>query len=163
MPERTVRFAVKDESSGSRSSTWKCWTTVGTGKSDIYLTNRAIGRAFKASFHESGRWHVAFDKQFLEREVDDDSNGSKNRFIDTWPRPQQIGHGITLAYRIVVPRSAVNIPLTGGLRREVSWIPAPPPKKAIEISILITETRRCCDWLAWASVNANAISRHYCD
>ena len=65
MPEEAIRFGVTNEHA-QRSSTWKLWSRVGGGKSDVYLTCRALRGAAKASLHESGNWHVAFAKEYLD-------------------------------------------------------------------------------------------------
>jgi hypothetical protein len=94
MPETSIRFGLKNNLN-KRSSIWKCWTRVGTRKSDVYITNRAIGKALKASLHETGSWHIAFDCNFLKKEVIDESRLTSNRFVDKWPKPPEIGAGCT--------------------------------------------------------------------
>lgn len=137
MPETAIRFAVKN-SSDRRSSIWKCWTNLGNGKNDVYVTNRAIGKALKASLHESGSWHIAFDSNFLREEIQEESRLLSNRFVERWSRPAQISAECTLALRIIIPEDAVTIPIRDKDSRSTVWIPAPPSGKAIEIVLLLT-------------------------
>lgn len=137
MPENAIRVAVKN-SSGERSSIWKCWANHGNGKNDIYVTNRAIGKAIKASLHESGSWHIAFDSRFLREEIQQESRLLSNRFVDRWSKPAEISAGCTLALRIIIPGDAVTIAISEKDPRSTIWIPAPASGKAIEIVLLLT-------------------------
>jgi len=143
MPEESIRFGVTNEHA-QRSSTWKLWSRVGGGKSDVYLTCRALRGAAKASLHESGNWHVAFGKEYLDREVDADNHLASDRFIDRWPRPRDIGPGTTLAFRVIVPASAVSIPAPPPESDAITWIPSPPDGEAVEISVLILAPETKC-------------------
>jgi hypothetical protein len=137
MGERSIRFGITD-GSGRRAATWKCWTLTGVGKSDVYLSARELGYALKASLHQSGNWQVAFSPQFVEENPNAFSDKPNGRFIEQWPRPQQIAPGVTLAFRIVTPHSAVNIPFDISLYKSIVWIPAPPDNRAVEIDIIFT-------------------------
>lgn len=138
MPEVAVRFAVQSRS-GFRSTTWKCWTNTGQGKYDVYLVNRALGKAIKTSFHETGYCQNAYLADFLRKQGVDEDNILSNRLINKWHQPDEIGKGITLAYRVVIPSSAVDIPMVQRERSKIHWIPAPPAHQAIEIAILFTQ------------------------
>ena len=137
MPETAIRFAVKN-SSGKRSSIWKCWANLETGKNDVYVTNRVIGKAIKASLHESGSWHIAFNSGFLREEIQEESHLLSNRFVDTWSKPAEISAGCTLALRIIIPEDAVTSPMSDEDPRSTVWIPAPASGKALEIVLLLT-------------------------
>ena len=137
MGERSIRFGITD-GSGRRAATWKCWTPSGVGKSDVYLSPRELGYALKASLHQTGNWHVAFSRQFLEENLNTFSDKPSGRFIEQWSRPQQIAPGVTLAFRIVTPHSAVSIPFDVSLYKGIAWIPAPPDNRAVEIDIIFT-------------------------
>ncbi len=86
MPEQSIRFGISD-GSGNRSATWKCWSSVGVGKNDIYLACRALGGVLKTSLHQSGRWHIAYSNCFFEDKIDDSQKKEKDRFLEKWPRP----------------------------------------------------------------------------
>src|SRR4030042_4888699 len=137
MPEVAIHFAVKN-SLGNRSSIWKCWANMGNGKNDVYVTNRAIGKAVKTSLHESGSWHIAFDSRFLKEEIQEESRLLSNRFVDRWSRPAEIGAGCTLALRIIIPEDTITIPMRNTDPNSTVWISAPPSGKAVEIVLLLT-------------------------
>ena len=137
MPKQSLRFSVRDENS-NRAVTWKLLTQTGSGKHDVYLTCRSLGGKLKASLHQSGSWHVGFIRDFLNENVDDGHPKREDPYIDRWPRPTEIAPGVTLAYRIVVPTSGVNIPITHNLPKSIIWIPAAPDGKAVEIDVVFT-------------------------
>ncbi len=157
MPEQSIRFGISDEA-GNRSATWKCWTPVGTGKDDIYLACRALGGALKASLHESGQWHIAYSNSFFDENVDDSRSKEKGRFIEKWPRPNEIAPGLTLAYRIVTPWSAVNTPYDGSSFKNMNWIPQASKGRATEIDIIITKpTTTVSGWPGKRSMNTQLV------
>ena len=139
MPEQSIRFGISD-GAGNRSATWKCWSPSGVGKHDVYLACRALGGALKASLHQSGQWHIAYSNNFFEENVDDPMHKEKGRFIEKWPRPNEIAPGVTLAYRIVTPWSAVNTPYDENNFKRIHWMPNANKCKATEIDILITRS-----------------------
>ncbi len=104
MQELAIRFGVSD-GNGNRSATWKVWTP--TGKSDVYLACRALGGQLKASLHESGNWHIAYSEKTYTESVENIVPTQKGRFMSLWDRPKAIAPGVTLAYRIVTPPSAL--------------------------------------------------------
>ena len=137
MGERSIRFGITD-GSGRRAATWKCWIPTGVGRSDVYLSCRELGYALKTSLHQSGNWHFAFLSQFFGGNLDTSLDKLDGRFIKQWPRPRQIAPGVTLAFRIVTPHSAVSIPFDVSLYKSIAWIPAPPDNRAVEIDIIFT-------------------------
>lgn len=134
MTKRAIRFSVLNQR-GLRSATWNCFAH--THKDDVYLTCREMKGAMKVSFHESGKWHVGFDKTFLDKKAPKDSPLSKNRFPLKWPEPQELSPGVILAFRIIVPEDVINVPKKEE-RKSLVWIPSPPIGKAVEIAILLT-------------------------
>lgn len=134
--KQSIRFGITD-GSGKRASTWKCWTPVGVGRSDVYLTCRSIGFALKVSLHQTGEWHIAYSEEFFAENPDALADRPQGRFIDKWTRPSGIAPGVTLALRIITPYSAVSIPIAS-LNRTIAWITVPPPSQAVEIDIFIT-------------------------
>jgi len=136
--KQTIRFGIRSPE-GFQSSTWNCWTENGTGKHDFYLTCRALRGALKTSMHQSGRWRVAFEKPFIAKTSSEIGWSQEDRKIDEWPRPAEIAPGITLAYRLVIPASALTIQVTlYNDDKDVVWIPSPPEGMAVEISLLLT-------------------------
>lgn len=146
MPESAIRFGLQNNAN-KRSSIWKCWTNSGRGKNDVYVTNRAIGKAMKVSLHESGSWHIAFDSHFLNKEIEGESRLKSDRFVDKWPRPPEISKGCMLALRIIIPEDVITIPITDRDPLSTIWISSPPPGKAIEIVLLFTTP--CPDVSNW--------------
>ena len=134
--KQSIRFGITD-GSGKRAATWKCWTPIGVGKSDVYLTCRSLKGALHASLHESGLWHIVYAEKFFAENLDALGDRPQGRFIDTWPRPCEIVPGLTLAIRIITPHSAVNTPITSS-NENITWIPASPPGQATEIDIFIS-------------------------
>ena len=137
MPEVAVRFAVSDGVSRT-ASTWKCWAMRGTGKDDVYLACRELGRALKASLHESGSWQVAFDRKFLDAHARRDE--WPTRVVEDWNRPGEIHAGLTLAFRIVTPLAAVSRPLKPEDVGALIWVPLPPSEDlAVEVDVVFTK------------------------
>jgi hypothetical protein len=134
--ERSIRFGITD-GSGKRAATWKCWTPIGVGKFDVYLTCRTIGYAIKVSMHQTGEWHIAYSKEFFDENPEALGGRPQGRFIGNWLCPSEVAAGLKPAIRIITPHSAVNTPIAS-TTKEISWIPAPPPDQAIEIDIFIT-------------------------
>jgi len=137
MPKQSLRFSVRDEN-GNCAVTWKLLTQTGNDKHDVYLTCRSLGGKFKASLHQSGSWHVGFVRDFLNENLDRCHPKREDPYIDRWPRPTELAPGVTLAYRIVIPTSGVNIPITNSLPKSITWIPAAPKGKAVEIDVVFT-------------------------
>lgn len=90
----------------------------------------------KVSLHQSGKWRVAFNKEFVEKNLPSESPLSTNRVISKWS-PKELCPGVILAFRILVPECTVTIQKSVG-RKPIYWIPAPSQDMAIEISIFLT-------------------------
>jgi hypothetical protein len=138
MTQRALRFGIHD-GAGRRAATWKLWTEVGGGKSEVYLSCRSLGGTLKASLHESGKWHIAYSQRAFEDYVKGAIPKFRDRYIEKWPRPSELAPGITLAFRIVTPWSAVTKPIEGSNVKGVTWLPNAPEQKATEIDILLTK------------------------
>ena len=138
MTQRSLRFGIHD-SAGRRAATWKLWTEVGGGRSEVYLACRSLGGFLKTSLHESGEWHIAYSQRAFEEHVKGTSPTHKDRYIEKWPRPPEILSGFTLAFRIVTPWSAVTKAIEGSKVKGVIWLSNAPETKATEIDILISK------------------------
>ncbi len=156
MPDLAIRFGVFD-GAGLRAATWKCWTPP--GKEDVYLSCREMGGALKASLHESGAWHVAFDNKFFDANVRQEDKSEKGRFLDKWRAPPPIVPGVQLAFRIVTPWGSVCTP-----HKEVPEIAqAPKPAKgmALEFDVLIVDsTIHVSGGLGKNNVNASLVGSY---
>ncbi|MGA2490691.1 MAG: hypothetical protein ABSF99_10995 [Anaerolineales bacterium] len=133
MPEKAIRFGITD-GQGHRASSWKLWTPSIT--SDVYLACRELGGTLKVSLHQSGNWQVAYSQTTFETDVQGIVPSQKDRFMDKWSRPKPIATGVTLAYRIVTPYSAVTSRIINP-GKNISWIPNCPPPRATEIDIIL--------------------------
>jgi len=138
MPQISIRFGVRNNEL-LHSATWKLWTEDSGGNSEIYLACRALGGELKASMHQSGNWHIAFNKNTYEEKVQGVVPRLDSRFTDQWPRPTEFADGITLAFRIVTPHSAVSSNTEIRNDNKIIWVSAPPDGKALEIDICITK------------------------
>lgn len=157
--KKIIRFGIKSPA-GFRSSTWNCNTRTGGGKPDFYLTCRALKGALKTSMHLSwGWWQVAFEKPFIKKISGEIGWTRGTREIEKWPRPAEIAPGITLAYRLVIPESALTIQGTPDYSdKDIVWLPAPPKGMAVEISFLLTTSDRVVsDWPGKRSMNTELI------
>jgi hypothetical protein len=132
--EVVIRFGVGDGVT-RRAATWKCWARRGVGKNDIYLACRELRGALKTSLHETGRWHVAFDAQYLS--AHGGAHERPTRMIEAWDRPSELVPGLTVAHRIVTPSGTVSAHVENPAN-DVVWLPPPPDGKAVETDILIT-------------------------
>ena len=134
MTKQAIRFSVLSKE-GMRSATWICFSAK--EKNDFYLACREFKGAMKVSFHESGRFRIAFDKTFLERKAPENSSLLIDRSPIKWSEPNKFCPGVILAFRIIVPEWVVTIPIKNA-EKALIWIPAPPKGLAIEIAIFLT-------------------------
>lgn len=159
MPEIALRFGVSNGSE-LRAATWKLWTITTGGKFDVYLACRALGSALKASLHQSGQWHIAYSEETFETQVKGAIQQHDKRFIETWPRPPEIAPGLTLAYLIVTPSSAVSSQIDPTKDKKITWIPNPSANEATETAILIAKpdaTFEAGDWPAKRSMGTQLV------
>jgi len=97
--------------------------------------------------HQSGNWHIAFSQKTYEEKVEGAVPSLGSRFADRWPRPTEIADGVTLAFRIVTPASAVSSNSELKNPNKIVWASAPPDDKALKIYICITTPdARISDW-----------------
>ena len=133
MTKRAIRFSVSNQR-GFRSATWNCFAQ--TQKDDVYLTCREFKGAMKVSFHETGEWHLGFDKTFLDKNAPKDSPLLIDRLPLKWQEPQELSSGIILALRILVPENVITVPKKEE-KKSLVWIPSPPIGKTVEILIFL--------------------------
>ena len=114
----------------------------------MYLACRALRGTLKASLHASGEWHFAYSQETFEADVKPVAPEKLDRFIARWPRPVAIAPGVTLAFRIVTPSSAVSEPIrTTEKAAEIAWLPNAPSGKATEVDVFfIAASTRLPDW-----------------
>ena len=159
MTKNSIRFGITD-GAGNRASTWKIWSP--SNKSDVYLACRSLGGYLKASFHESGSWHIAYTQETFEDLVEGVIRSQTSRFLEKWPRPSTIAPGTTLAYRIITPHSAVNTKFDQkSFKRNVTWIACDFPHDATEVAVLIiSPNTKCTGWPGKNSMNTELIGSY---
>ena len=154
----TIRFVVGDPDD-LRASTWRCWI-AGRGKDDIYLAPRPIAGSFKVSLHESGDWRVAFTTEFKEKMKRQGrwAEGD-HRSVARWRKPEQLAPGVVLAFRVIVPASAVSIPAEPRLLPgDLVWIRPPHENMAAEISLVLTgKDTRVTGWPGKRGMNNDLV------
>ncbi|MFN3322679.1 MAG: hypothetical protein ACK5AZ_04210 [Bryobacteraceae bacterium] len=156
MPEVSLRFSVGD--GVTRAATWKCWTSRGSGKNDVYLACRELRWALKASLHASGRWHIAFDQTFLDANAVPEE--WPTRFLDSWNRPSELVPGFTLACRIITPYAAVNAGVAPSEAEDTVWIPPPPEGEAVETVVAVTRSEmQVTNWPGKRSMGTQFVGR----
>lgn len=133
MTKQAIRFSVLNQR-GLRSATWNCFAQ--THKDDFYLTCREFKGAMKVSFHEIGKWHLGFDKTFLDKNAPKDSPLLIDRLPLKWREPPELPSGIILALRILVPEYVITVPKKEE-RKPLVWIPSPPIGKTVQILIYL--------------------------
>ncbi len=159
MPENAIRFAVRNKNN-QRSVSWKLWTNTGTGRDDLYLVCRPLGGKLKTSFHQSGQWQISFIPSFLKANVPAANSLHANRHIERWNRPREIAPHITLAYRILVPAVAVNVPVKESWAKKIEWIESAPTDKATEIDVVITSPEAVVSsWPGQRSMGTNLVKK----
>jgi hypothetical protein len=157
MTQKSLRFGIQDEN-GQRAATWKLWTETSGDNSEVYLTCRALGGVLKSSLHQSGNWHTAYSPIAFEKLLKGQVTETQNRFIQKWPKPKEIASGITLAFRIVTPWSAVSNSIEAGNHSKVKWLENAPEGKATEIDILYSKpTTIITDWPGKSSMGTRLI------
>ncbi len=130
-----IRFAVAD-SSGHQSATFNVWT----GRHDIYVAPRPLGKAFKASIHfarpetPSELRYAGPTRKFTEEFLGQPLPVGQ-RQIGTWPG-RSVGPNLKLELRILVPASELRVPTVLPDNKPVTLIPSPPPGFDREIAIL---------------------------
>jgi hypothetical protein len=161
VPEVAIRFSVGD-GQHRRAATWRCWAAQGLAKNDVYLACRELKGALKASLHQSGQWHIAFDGLFLQRNAV--SEEWPTRFITSWDRPQQTAPGLTLAYRIITPFATVNAKISPEHDKGIVWIQPPPVGHAVETVVIITTAgTTTTDWPSKRSMGTQLVGRFQLD
>lgn len=141
MPEQSVRFGVAS-ADGRRAATWKCWSILGKGKSDVYLTCRALRGSLKLSLHETGQWHIAFDSDQFPNLFTEGMQPA-SRYAKRWMRPPEVGAGLTLACRIHTPWYAVTIS-DETLDPRVVWLSCPREGNSSEVAVFLANSDASC-------------------
>jgi len=157
MPERSIRFAIRTDD-GRTSDNWKCWTTEGTGKRDVYLTSRPLGNALKLSLHGGGQWHVAFDSRKKDALFTPDSAPS-SRYLGKWQRPNAGSEPFVLASRVLFPWSC-PMDICADAPADTVWISCAREKQMVEVAIyLLNVPIRPDDWPDKTAMGMHLVGR----
>jgi hypothetical protein len=157
MSERHIRFAVRSED-GATTDIWKCWTSDGTGKRDVYLTSRPLGHALKLSLHEEGRWHVGFHSQKRDQLFSPEALPA-SRFLGTWDRPNALSAPWVLAARVCFPWSSPSKPPRDA-PETTRWLECAPQGEMVEVAVfLVNATIARDDWPGKDAMKAGLVGR----
>jgi hypothetical protein len=154
MPDHKIRFAVSAQD-GRRSDVWACWTNVGKGKRDVYLTSKPLGHVAKLSLHESGQWQVAFHAERRD-ELFDQGAAPADRFLGKWQRTDALKNPIVRAAAVYFPWSC---PFDGEpVRKRVAWLPVAPAKQMTEVCVFLIDGQLLPnDWPAKESMGTKLV------
>jgi hypothetical protein len=93
------------------------------------LACREIATELKVSFHQSGFWSIAFTDRMWSQ-PDSFIDRPANRSLMIRHRPAPFSPGFTMAFKIITPAAAANIPVESKLDNLVA-ISIPSADKAI--------------------------------
>lgn len=144
------RFGVA-ASDGRVSGSYKLWTE----KNEVYLLERVTGNSFKVSLHKSGNWQISFTSEFFA----DKNKPNQKRHIKRWTAPvNNIGNGVTLAFRIRIPESEL-MDLALNNTKKITWIKSPEKEHFIEIDLIFTKKNATFpeDWPLKNFLNASLL------
>lgn len=152
-----VRFGVRSLD-GATTDIWKCWTSNGAGKRDVYLTSRPLGHAMKLSLHESGRWHVGFHAEKKDK-LFSPQTAPLSRFLGVWDRSGDSAAPWILAARVCFPWSSPSKPPRDapiGTR----WLACAGQDEMVEVAIfLVNVPVACADWPGKSAMGAELVGR----
>jgi hypothetical protein len=124
------------------------------------MVARQSGGSMKTSFHESGLYQTSFNSKFVEKLKKEGNWWRESRHIDQWRQTSNIGKGITLAFRIVIPSSQLRtMPFLE--KKEIVWISPPEQGFTTEIAILFCNSRHLVEgWPGQRSLKTNLLLHH---
>lgn len=128
----------------------------------MYVTCRELKGAIKASLHESGTWHLAFDRRFVAASGPPALQEPGARFIRKWGSPPALAPGVVLAVRVVTPADSVSTIAHG--RREVVRLPVPAPGFAVECDVFLVDPGvRVSSWPGRATMHTSLVGSYVLD
>lgn len=158
MSDWVTRFAVKSPDGTSRSGVWRCFRN--RGQSDVYFGVIPALSVLKLSLHESGRWHVAFDRAYHERKTEEGFYVGRDRWLDRWERPKLGGPDPLVVFRVIIPAAGVNIPMDDRFQgKEVQWIKSPGVPLGVEVDLVLTPSGHDLEgWPGLEPVDAGVVA-----
>ena len=130
MPD-VIRFGVRAVN-GAHSAGWRLWCTPPTN--DVYLAAYQLGREFKVSLHQSGRWRVAFTEEHVRGGSPLVAEGAPRTWGKPWDRPSDFRPGWTHAFGIVVPW--FEVASQTAVDADVVWVPPAAVGKSTVFTVL---------------------------
>lgn len=154
MADCTIRFVVGTVEEHSLS--WTLRARAHDNGTEIYLFPREISNDYHVSLHKSGEWHVRIgEEEALARGYE-----TAELIGPTWKRPDEIGPGVTLALRIIVPRAAISRTHPVSKSSACVFIPPPAEEKSIEVAVCLTRSRGPEDrWVGKHSMGTELVAR----
>lgn len=124
MGQKTCRFGVATKD-GFRGTSWSLKVhEKSSGEVETYLYARALGGKVKTSFHDTGRCHTGFTKEYHDKLKERLLDRSVSRHVEEWRIDGKAIGGVTVVYHIVTPPGAIRYdsePLPSG------YVSIPPP------------------------------------
>ncbi len=133
-PGGATRFFI-GATDGLRSATWRVWTSK--NNLDVYMSARTLASTWKVSLHESGSWQHGLVSDEKAAEL---LPAGRSRHFDIWPRPWELGPGLTRACSVVIPDAELHAwPKGQSETGPVVRVPHPEPGHAAMIEIILVE------------------------
>lgn len=157
MPKLCVRFGVRSDD-GRCSDIWKCWTSAGAGKRDVYLSSPPMGKsALKLSLHDGGQWHIGFDASQRERLFEPGAEPT-SRFLGQW-KPPIPSHDYQLASRIFFPWSCPSV-VRPDVPPDTAWIRTAAEGQMVEVAVFLMNGRTPpTDWPGKTAMGTKLVGR----
>jgi len=154
MPEHSLRFAVRTPE-GLSTDIWKVWTTVGTGRRDVYMTSRPLGHALKLSLH-ADQWHVGFDSNKRDQLFSPETL-PPTRFLGKWHRPDIDHEPTVLAARVCFPWSSPSV-AEERAPIDTVWIDSAPEGLSVEVPLFLMGVEGSLDdWPGKATMGTSLV------
>jgi hypothetical protein len=148
------RFAVGSPG-GRRSESWKLWSDK---KSEIYLTQRSMGRAHKFSFHQGGDATFAYRWAGVDRRAD-----GWDRNFKKWQReavPPKGSDTASALLSILFPTNHLSSALRDVPGKGLHWFTPAPPGMALGVDLFLTRNDRASIEAAFAVRGERTIVRY---
>jgi len=129
----SITFQVT-ASDGRCSDVWRGWSKG----SDVYLAPRVKAGEFKISLHQSGKWRLAFAKEYAGR-MRSLGTWTANRCVEEIHRPQEHAAGFTRAVWMYFPDCELRLPTAARLQSaDVAQIPGHPGGGTRVVNVIFT-------------------------
>ena len=128
-----IRFQVT-ASNARCSDVWRAWSAG----NDVYLAPRMKGGEFKFSLHHSGKWRLAFTREYAEL-MRGLGTWNADRRVEALDRPPEHATGFTRAVCMYFPDSELRVPRTRQRKSgAVVQVPGPPAGGIRVVNLIFT-------------------------